>query len=80
MKRLEMSNKTFLMRHWFKWYIVSRGAKDWDPLGHPKNRKRTRAFDLDKTAKAMSQRAKGLPDILNEAVADKEVAKNLPKR
>lgn len=82
MKRLELSNKTYLMRHWLVWYIVTRGGKDWERLGRLKNRKRTRPFDIDKAAKGLAKRQStptGPNPFFDEAAADREVAKNTPK-
>lgn len=79
MKVIELSNKVFLTRHWFKWYFVKRGGQEWEPVGHPKNRKRTKPFSIEKAAAGLAARS-GRPDtILDEAAADREVAKNLPK-
>jgi hypothetical protein len=32
MKVIELSNKVYLVRHWFKWYRVQRGGAQWDEL------------------------------------------------
>lgn len=32
MKAIELSNKVYLIRHWFVWYHVSRGGIKWDKL------------------------------------------------
>lgn len=29
---IPISNKTVMVRHWFRWYVVQRGATDWKPL------------------------------------------------
>lgn len=79
MKVIELSNKVFLTRHWFKWYFVKRGGQEWEPVGKPKNRKRTKSMnDIMKNFGVKPVPAK--PDtILDEAAADREVAKNTPK-
>ena len=79
MKAIEISQKTHLVRHWFKWYRVQRGGTDWQPL---EIKKRTPPFSVDRVAKALSKKyptAAKLPDILDEKAADAEVAKNTPK-
>ena len=85
MRVIELSNKVFLTRHWFKWYFVKRGGQEWEPVGRPKDRKRTpkpKEFDIAATAKALAAKSgkPALPSILDEQAADAEVAKNLPKR
>lgn len=57
MKAIEISQKTHLVRHWFKWYIVQRGATDWRPL-EIKQR-----FDLEKTSKALNGKGSTHPPI-----------------
>lgn len=32
MRVIEVSNKVYLVRHWFRWYRVQRGAAQWDRL------------------------------------------------
>lgn len=32
MRVIEVSNKVYLVRHWFKWYRVQRGGSQWDRL------------------------------------------------
>lgn len=32
MRVIEVSNKVYLIRHWFKWYRVQRGGSQWDRL------------------------------------------------
>lgn len=29
---IPITNKTVLVRHWFRWYRVQRGGLDWQPL------------------------------------------------
>lgn len=53
MKAIEISQKTHLVRHWFKWYRVQRGGTDWQPL---KVEKRPQPFDINKAAKSLAQR------------------------
>jgi hypothetical protein len=80
-KVIELSNKVFLTRHWFKWYFVKRGGQEWEPVGKPKNRKRTKPFSIEKAAASLAQRSGSRPadTILDEAAADREVEKNTPK-
>lgn len=53
MRSIEISNKTHLIRHWFKWYRVQRGGTDWQPL---KVEKRPVPFNIEKAAKSLAQR------------------------
>lgn len=53
MRAIEISQKTHLIRHWFRWYRVQRGGTDWQPL---KVEKRPQPFNLAKTAKSLAQR------------------------
>lgn len=32
MRVIEVSNKVYIIRHWFRWYRVQRGASQWDHL------------------------------------------------
>lgn len=81
MRVIELSNKVFLVRHWLRWYFVRRGGQDWERVGRPKNRKRTKAFDLNKvTAELSRKNPQPIPSILDELAADREVEKNKPKR
>lgn len=32
MKAIEISNKTYLIRHWGRWYRVQKGGADWQKL------------------------------------------------
>lgn len=32
MKVIEVSNKTYLVRHWFRWYRVQRAGGHWQKL------------------------------------------------
>lgn len=32
MRVIEVSNKVYLVRHWFRWYRVQRGGSQWDRL------------------------------------------------
>lgn len=32
MKVIEVSNKVYLVRHWFRWYRVQRGGSIWQRL------------------------------------------------
>lgn len=53
MKAIEISQKTHLIRHWFRWYRVQRGGTDWQKL---KIEKRVPPFNLKKTAESLAQR------------------------
>lgn len=66
MRVIEMSNKVYLVRHWLRWYLVKRGVSDWELLGKPKNRKRTKPFDLDKVAKQLAPKPIGQNGIREE--------------
>lgn len=85
MRVIELSNKVYLTRHWFRWYFVKRGGQEWELVGRPKNRKRTpkpEKFDIAKTAAKLQARSgqPPLPSILDEKAADAQVAKNMPKK
>jgi hypothetical protein len=54
MRVIELSNKVFLTRHWFRWYFVKRGGQEWERVGKPAARKRSKPFDLEKAAKALA--------------------------
>lgn len=80
MRAIEISQKTHLVRHWFKWYRVQRGGTDWQPL---KVEKRPTPISVEKIARNLQKKypsATKLPSILDEQVADQEVAKNTPKK
>ncbi|CAB4155522.1 hypothetical protein UFOVP667_8 [uncultured Caudovirales phage] len=32
MKVIEVGNKTYIVRHWFRWYRVQRAGGFWQPL------------------------------------------------
>ncbi len=51
MRVVEVSNKVLLIRHWFKWYRVQRGAADWQRL-EIKPRQKT----IDDIQKALAKR------------------------
>lgn len=78
MKVLKLSNKTFLVRHWFKWYRVLRGGTDWHKL---KVQPRPVPFSMKRVQEALNKEfgKQKPPDILDEILADREVAKNLKK-
>lgn len=84
MKAIVINQKVVLVRHWLRWYKVQRGAEDWRPLKIGRYVKEQK-FDVEKVAKSLNAKYPTLkplplPDILNEAVADKHVKKNTPKR
>lgn len=76
---IPVSNKTLLVRHWFKWYRVMRGGTDWHRL---KVAPRATPFSISKVSKSL-QAKYGTPDkmptILDEIAADREAEKNTPK-
>lgn len=43
---IPVSNKTLLVRHWLRWYLVQRGATDWKKL---KVAPRPTPFSITKT-------------------------------
>lgn len=76
---IPVSNKTILVRHWFKWYRVMRGGTDWHRL---KIEKRATPLNLSKVAKELQAKYGSKPlnsPILDEIAADKEVEKNMKK-
>jgi hypothetical protein len=80
MRAIEISQKTHLIRHWFKWYRVQRGGTDWQRL---KIEKRIPPMNLNKVARDLQKKYGGggsLPPILDEKAADEEVKKNTPKK
>jgi hypothetical protein len=84
MKTLYINQKVSYVRHWFRWYIVTKGGTEWRDL---KVRKRIYAgrkpkpFDLDKTVKKLEAKngPARVPAILDEKAADRTVAKNIAK-
>ena len=78
MRVFRLSNKTYLVRHWFKWYRVMRGGTDWQKM---KVQPRPVPLNLKKISEALQKeygKAK-LPEILDELKADRQVAKALKK-
>lgn len=60
MKVIEVSNKTYLVRHWFRWYRVQRAGGHWQPLSPiVKNGRVPKEFSLDEAAEKLSKRAGG---------------------
>lgn len=57
MKAIEISQKTHLVRHWFKWYRVQRGGTDWKPLEIKERPTPTKQFNIDSVAKKLQSRA-----------------------
>jgi hypothetical protein len=53
MKAIPISNKTTLVRHWFKWYRVERGAADWKRV---KVEARKPQKSIEAIAKALNNR------------------------
>jgi hypothetical protein len=54
MRAIEISQKVHLIRHWGKWYIVSRGATEWKRLGNVNLLRRTRS--VEEIAKSLKDR------------------------
>lgn len=78
MKVIDVSNKVLLVRHWLRWYRVQRGASDWQKLAI---RPRVRSKSIDSIVKGLHKKypPAPMPPILDEKVADAEVAKNINK-
>lgn len=76
---IPISNKTFLARHWFRWYRVQRGGEDWRPL---KAKPYAKPKSIAEISKSLSKKypTGQRPDILDEAAADREVAKRLKNK
>lgn len=55
---IPISNKTLMIRHWGRWYLVQRGGTDWKPL---KVQRRPTPFSIKKTIKTLesAQKKKG---------------------
>lgn len=63
MRVIEVSNKVYLVRHWFRWYRVQRGGSQWDRL-EPiiKSGRLPRKVDpIDYAADMLRQKAGGKP-------------------
>lgn len=54
MRVIEISNKTYLIRHWLRWYRVQKAGAQWVRLD---TKPKPKAFNLEKTAAAMQNRA-----------------------
>lgn len=78
MKVYKLSNKTVVVRHWFRWYRVMRGGTDWHKL---KVEKRIPPLSIKQIQKNLQKKypSQPVPDILSEEKADREVAKVLRK-
>lgn len=78
MKVYKLTNKTWLVRHWFRWYRVLRAGTDWHNL---KVEKRPTPFNIKKVSESLQKQygKQPIPEILDEEKADREVAKNLKK-
>lgn len=55
---IPISNKTLLVRHWFRWYRVQRGGTDWHPIKVQKRPAPIAKFDLDKTISKLKKAGK----------------------
>lgn len=75
---IPISNKTILVRHWFKWYRVMRGGADWHQLNVEK-RAAPRSIAKIASSLASKQGSALLPEILDEKKADREVNKKIKK-
>ncbi len=59
MKVIEISNKIYLIRHWFVWYRVQRGASRWDKLEPViKNQKSQEPFTIEKSLDSLKKAGK----------------------
>ena len=59
MKVIEISNKVYLIRHWFVWYRVQRGASRWDKLKPVIiNQKPTDPFTIEKSLDSLKKAGK----------------------
>lgn len=61
MKVIEVSNKTYLVRHWFRWYRVQRAGGHWQRL-EPiiKNGRPPKDIDpIDFAAEKLKQKGSG---------------------
>lgn len=57
MKVVELSNKTYLIRHWGRWYRVQRAGSNWARLSPLiKGIKPPQQFNLDRTAADLKKR------------------------
>lgn len=57
MKVIEISNKVHLVRHWFRWYRVQRGAAQWEKLPPiiKKGRPPRKANSIDQAADSLAK-------------------------
>lgn len=62
MKKVEINQKIFLARHWFKWYVVSRGGKDWQRLKIEKYQKARTLADITKSLGEESSKNQDTPE------------------
>jgi hypothetical protein len=62
MKVIEISNKVYLVRHWFIWYRVQRGAGRWEKLEpvikNQKPRESTSVDSIDESLKLLKKSGK----------------------
>lgn len=60
MKVIEVSNKTYFVRHWFRWYRVQRAGGHWQRLSPIiKNGRPPKDFSLDDAAESLKKRGSG---------------------
>lgn len=60
MKVIELSNKTYLIRHWFVWYRVQRAGNTWSKLAPiVKNGKPLKDFSIDAAAESLKKKGSG---------------------
>lgn len=56
MKVVELSNKTYLIRHWGRWYRVQRAGSHWSRLSPlVKGHKPVQQFNLDRAAAGLKK-------------------------
>lgn len=79
MKSIQINQKVTLIRHWGRWYNVQRGGEDWKPLQIKRYVKQKSIAEMAEGLRKKYPSALPIPDILDEAAADREVAKNTPR-
>lgn len=79
MKVIEISQKTHLIRHWFKWYRVQRGGTDWQSLVVEARKIPTSTDKILNSFKRQFPLTTPDPSILDVKAADAAVAKVLKK-
>jgi len=60
MKVVELSNKTYLVRHWLRWYRVQRSGGNWAKLAPIiKNGKPPKDFSIESAAESLKAKGSG---------------------